>query len=282
MRNHCRSLVPPLLTLGEDSSTHIRSSGIRLIHLWIKTTPINIARTSGLLLVFEENVLVPSLGYLPSLTPEAESVQLVEPSLEALLTLCERIGDRSSGEWGRVADKIFRQGILSAYHHVAGGGRYPRLVEVLVRQMGRVVEYLGVHAVKYLKDLVPMLSDVIRDVTEPLARDDGLLLAAVSTLGVTLRKCHVRIVVNEGYVDEIVKMICLAWLHTEDKGDEGTREGDEGMKKIRELLQGVASDLFTYASQKEVDLHSRVGKLIEIEPTFRDLFPTGVSNGPSS
>ena len=112
---------------------------------------------------------MPTLMFLPNLTPVDESVQLLEPAYYALIILgsvlyenTEKDGgskeQKNGKEKGNIArrgddglkfwDRVLRKGILMGYAHA---NEHPAIVEVLVRNLGLVIAKMGLNAVKHLK-----------------------------------------------------------------------------------------------------------------------------------
>jgi hypothetical protein len=211
------------------------------------------------------------LNYLPSLTPEDESARVLNAAFDALFVLSNMVAERQALGWPRLPDKIFRQGIMSAYSHAR---EYPRIVEVLMRQITRLLNLLEFWAVKYLKDIIPMLSAVI---TDPFASTHmPMLHAAVCALGTTVRKCHVRIIGNDPWQEEIIRVLAVCWISLgETHAEEGTPFSDEVVMKAktRDELCEIARDLFNFAMNKDIDLRAKAEPLIEKEPILAKMFP---------
>jgi hypothetical protein len=101
---------------------------------------------------------MPNLLYLPSLTPEEESLELLGGVYPALVALVRaRFGDgEGGGEEGKegrggrqkALDEVFRVGVLKGY---AYAGENVRVAEFLVGRMGELVREMGVESCKYLK-----------------------------------------------------------------------------------------------------------------------------------
>lgn len=116
--------------------------------------PANILRDTGLASVFEDAVF-PTLHFLPSITPEEESIILLEAAYTALLSLASKTDTRAgkSEPYGgspkaKLLDKMLRDGVFSAYFHVKD---HVRIVEVLLMQTAKIVDEMRIHSVKHLK-----------------------------------------------------------------------------------------------------------------------------------
>lgn len=125
---------------------------------FLERFPANILRDTGLASVFEDAVF-PTLHYLPSITPEDESLTLLDAAYTALLSLARKIQpkagkaeEHSSSPKAKLLDKMLRDGVFSAYFHVKD---HVRIVEVLLTQATKIVDELQIHAVKHLKVSIP-------------------------------------------------------------------------------------------------------------------------------
>lgn len=146
--------IPVLLALLDEATTRIRRRGLLTLDAFLLKFPANILRDTGLASVFEEAVF-PTLHFLPSITPEEESVILLEAAYTALLGLARKIEPKagkveanSSSPKAKLLGKTLRDGVFSAYFHVKD---HVRIVEVLLTQAAKIVDELEIHAVKHLK-----------------------------------------------------------------------------------------------------------------------------------
>jgi hypothetical protein len=140
--------TPVLLTLLDDSATRVKSRGLRIATKFLEKIPSSTLRDTGIGSVFEQAIF-PTLLYLPSITPEAESLQLLDPAFDALFVLGQKLPTgKDSKEKNKLLDKVLREGIFVAYFHAR---EHVRIVEVLVRQAGTTAKELGFHSVKHLK-----------------------------------------------------------------------------------------------------------------------------------
>src|ERR1700709_264859 len=110
--------IPPLLTLLDDPSTPIRSRGLSILSNFLPKFPPKILQQTGLGPVFEDAIL-PTLLFLPSITPAEESLQLLPPAYRALEVLTDvRFQGQEKKEKGEKMsffDRVLRKGILPGY-----------------------------------------------------------------------------------------------------------------------------------------------------------------------
>lgn len=160
VRTNWPLFIPVLLALAEDPDTPVRARGLTLLQTFVTSVPDggSLLHTTGLDSVLADAVF-PTLLFLPRLTPEKESLQLLAPAYSALLSLAKAAG-ASSGTTtttdkglppkaaAALLDRMLREGIYAGYFHAS---EHIHIVEELVRQAGRIVEAMGVYAVKHLK-----------------------------------------------------------------------------------------------------------------------------------
>lgn len=150
--------VPPLVTLLDDPSTPIRSRGLSITSSFLPKMGGKRLMFTGLAEVFEDAV-IPTLMFLPSITPVDESMQLLGPAYNALFILAdvrwgpattEKTGRESENEQKQIKfyDRVMRKGILSGYMHAH---EYLEIVELLTSEIEVLVKKMGIHAVKHLK-----------------------------------------------------------------------------------------------------------------------------------
>ena len=142
-------IIPPLLTVVDDDSTNYKAKGCELMTILLQVTPASTLSRTGLGELFEDAVL-PYLAYLPTLTPEEESLQLLGAAYPALTSLTRTRFPGHSGvdARGKHLDRIVRQGILKGYYHA---GEHAKVTELLVGQISVLVDEMGIWAVKHLK-----------------------------------------------------------------------------------------------------------------------------------
>lgn len=104
---------------------------------------------TGLSEVFEDAVM-PTLLFLPNLTPVEESLRLLTHAYLALLSLGNvRYPTREErNNKLKFLDRIMRQGVLPGFIH---SGENVRIAELLLKEVITLFDSMGIHAVKYLK-----------------------------------------------------------------------------------------------------------------------------------
>jgi hypothetical protein len=300
MKDHWSLYIPPLLTLLDDTSAYIRVRGLPTTSLFLPKLPSQILIQSGLDSVFEE-AITPSLSWLPNLTPLGESLEILPAAYTALSSLCDAryplppappaaqspipisISNKKKSDTEqekldklkkdrlKFLDRVMRQGIFSSYAHSSTN---PDIVEILIEQMSVLVAKIGIHSVKHLKDIIPILSAVMSD---PFAAaHERLLLETVKALQVTILNTWPRMS-EEGHRNEIIKALVVAWKTMNETIQEQKRGGDErkedvGCDEIHEnaLESGrkeikIAGRLLVKAIEGEVDVRAELEPLLKVD-----------------
>ncbi|TVY54403.1 hypothetical protein LCER1_G003877 [Lachnellula cervina] len=241
---------PPVLTLLDDASTHFRATGSHLLSAFLPHLTSKLLKQSGIGEVFED-ALLPTLLYLPNLTPVDESLRLLSGAYGALDMLCDvryEVGEKARIE---LLDRVMRMGVFMGYHHAS---EHPAIVQLLLERTRILVEKMGIHAVKHLKDLIPILSTTLTDPFAP--SNPPLLLSAIRALQTVLLNCWPRIS-EPKYKMEIIKALSVCWKDISDSEDRGRLE--EVQKELR-----VAGRLFVNAVEGAVDIRVELEPLVEV------------------
>ncbi|KAK4179218.1 mitochondrial CCA tRNA nucleotidyltransferase [Triangularia setosa] len=263
---HWPSYIPVLLTLADDSTTSIRRTGLNILTDFLTKIPAKTLQDTGLGQVFADAVF-PTLSYLPSLTPEDESLQLLEPAYEVLMVLGGK--QPATGKVGNgsprndMLDRLIREGVFTGYFHVKN---HVRIVELLCRKTVGVLEAMGVHAVKHLKDLIPMISAIL---TDPFASAaPQTLLSAIKALQAILRNCWPRLLPGSVWQDEIINALVTCWLNL----DEPTNNTSNNLEEIRKELITSFQALSAIAKTAGIHLSARVEPLVTKKASLATLF----------
>lgn len=207
---HWPLIIPPLLTILDDVSIIYKIKGCELLILLLKVAPSDLLERSGLGEIFH-NTLMPYLLYLPSLTPEEESIPLLDAAYTALIALtAARYGTyETTTSRIKALDAIFRYGILKGHAHA---GENVRIASLLMRKSTDLVHTMGIHCVKHLKDLLPLISAAL---TAPFATVyPPLLEAALQTLRAIIVNGWPRVAFHRG---EILEGLVICWCKVKNE-----------------------------------------------------------------
>ena len=214
-------LVPPILTLVDDWETRYKQLGAELLHSLLRATSPTLLSRTGLGSVFED-ALMPCLTYLPSLTPEPDSVAILAATYPALFTLMKTRFPITAAtppkdpirlNRNKSLDTILRKGILHAYAHC---GQYPGITRVLFLNLITLLNELGIDSVKHLQYILPMLSESLTHAAK--ARQTAVLRAALQALQAVIFNGWPRMFEHRV---EIMKGVTIAWLILIESGNDG-------------------------------------------------------------
>lgn len=117
--------------------------------LFLHSVPSGMLERTGLGEVFD-STLMPVLLYLPTLTPEEESLQLLDavyPALFALIRVRYE-GAKDLAPRQKAFDHLFRYGIMKGF---AIAGENVKIAELLLQQMNELIKEMGTESCKHLK-----------------------------------------------------------------------------------------------------------------------------------
>jgi hypothetical protein len=141
--------VPPLMTLLDDSTTSVRASGLTILSEFLKKTPPRMLVQTGLSDLLEE-ALMPTLSFLPTLTPVAESQLLLQKAYTALLELGDirYASEDNKPEGNRFYDRLMREGVFNGIHHC---GDITLILELLLAEMSEIISRLHIYSIRHVK-----------------------------------------------------------------------------------------------------------------------------------
>jgi tRNA nucleotidyltransferase (CCA-adding enzyme) len=260
-------LIPPVLSIVDDTDVAIRTRGCELLRLLLEATPPLLLQRTGLAPLFAESLYI-STTYLPSLTEEEDAINILDAALPTLLTLSKTAFpppiSRTSEEKAYTASTtslttLLRQGILTHYKHA---GEHVRIAESLILQLPPILDTLGIETVRFLKDLIPLLVAVMID---PLgAKFPPLLLAATKGMGAVVGNAWPRV---GFWRNEVLKGIVGCWLRAVEEGE------GEDLEEIKEELKNLVGLVRDVVEKEEgVDWDSEVRELIKADDRLAELF----------
>ncbi|KAL7267674.1 hypothetical protein RUND412_009727 [Rhizina undulata] len=224
-------LVPPILKTIDSPSAPAKASGCILIRTLLsrleefsmssspKTSLLN---RTGLGPVFWDT-LMPCLMYLPPLTPTSQSVPLLNAAYEAIILLARLRAGNQGREKAKFLDAVMREGVIRG---IGFADEHVKAAEVIVTWIGPLVKEMGVWGVRYLKTILPIISDILANpfgTTYP-----PLLLAAVKPLQAVIEVCWIRC---PPYKAEVMRGVAFCWRRILEDEDKGKREELENIKK---------------------------------------------------
>ncbi|KAL8856733.1 MAG: hypothetical protein Q9178_006690 [Gyalolechia marmorata] len=262
VEKHWPLVIPPLLTILDDVSTTLKIRGCRLLRILLKVVPASLLERSGLGEVFHDT-LMPYLLYLPTLTPEEESIPLLNATYDTLLSLTlarQTTPDTNPLKVTKPLDAIFRYGILKGHAHA---GEKVRIAELLIKKSTDLVNAMGIHSVKHLKDLLPIISATL---TAPFATAyPPLLDASVQLLRAIIVNGWPRLAFHRA---EVLEGLIICWCRIEEEDKPTTallavREHIEDvLRAVVQLLRG--DDQIKRELQMLRDCDSRLERILKV------------------
>ena len=262
-------IIPPLLTLVDDWEVQYKQLGVELVQGVLEVTPPSLLAKTGLGEVFED-ALMPCLTFLPTITPEEESIPLLNAVYPTLLTLAKvrYPKDPSSSKHTpgstihqrtKFFDSTIRKGIIYGYTYC---NNYPHIVSMLLTHLISLLNELGIESVKHLKYILPMLTET----PSHLLADAQVntLISATKALQAVILNGWPRMAVHRG---EVLKGLTLCWVNMSDT------EGGHVDKLRREMKEAVK--MLRYAVREEIHFEQDCEMLIEAEPRVRELLVDG-------
>ncbi|OBT72381.1 hypothetical protein VF21_07477 [Pseudogymnoascus sp. 05NY08] len=238
--NSWHLFIPPLMTLLDDPTTSVRASGLTILSEFLKKTSPRMLVQTGLSDLLEE-ALMPTLSFLPTLTPVAESQLLLQKAYAALLELGDirYSSEDDKLERNRFYDRLMREGIFYGIHHC---GDITIIMELLLAEMSEIITRLHIYSVKHAKDILPLLSAVLADPFAP--SNPALLLRGIKTVQTTILNCW-PILSEEHHRVQIVKALSICWINlTEEIMNSASENAKHELDQLKQELQVSAALLY--------------------------------------
>lgn len=184
--------------------------------------------------------LFPLLTHLPSLTPEQESTTLLSAVYPALFSLAHLVPadtnttpsnpSTSSPTKTWFLDKIVREGILHPLAHFPTPSTYPDLANLILSQLPKMTDEMGIESVKHLADIITLLSSILQ---EPFALShEALVLSTLQALRSSMQNAWPRIPRHRG---SIMMGLGTLWGRVVEERKGG--EADLVMRQIQETAE---------------------------------------------
>ncbi|KAI1261054.1 hypothetical protein F5Y18DRAFT_214193 [Xylariaceae sp. FL1019] len=279
LTQHWPLYTPILLTiLDEFQPISLKLRSLSIFRLFWSKCPDGLMSRTGLTEVFEQAVF-PTVLSLPSLTPPAESLTLLTAAYPALFDIAGLDPSVAGGQNGeqkqflesqrRSLDKIVREGIMVGFHHAK---EHVRLAEFFCQILCRLINGMGIITVKYLKDIMPLISELLCD---PFGtKYPPTLLSATHLLQAVLQNCWPRM---SYYCNEVIKVTMVCYLNVMD--EDSFPDDHPSKAELNHELSKSFQMLSAIMTASDEDIASRVDPLIAKEPQLAILFKSPVEAG---
>jgi tRNA nucleotidyltransferase (CCA-adding enzyme) len=173
-------LMPPILKMIDDMDVEWKAKGCHMLRLLFEalqqpSTEVSARKTvnqgstnflqrTGYHNIFAE-ALLPMFTYIPSITPEHESLTLFKEIFPAVISLALLLPTSTgkSDNRERFLDKILREGVLTPLAHFPTPSSYPVLATLIISHVPGLLGHMNIDAVKHLPDIVPLLSTILQE-----------------------------------------------------------------------------------------------------------------------
>ncbi|KFY88970.1 hypothetical protein V500_06019 [Pseudogymnoascus sp. VKM F-4518 (FW-2643)] len=265
--NNWHLFIPPLMTLLDDPTTSVKASGLTILSEFLKKTPPKMLVQTGLSDLLEE-ALMPTLSFLPTLTPVAESQLLLQKAYAALLELGDirYASEDSKPGRNRFYDRLMREGIFYGIHHC---GDITIILELLLAEMSEIINRLHIYSIKHTKDILPLLSAVLVDPFAP--SNPALLLRGIKTIQTTILNCW-PILSEEHHRVQIVKSLSICWINlTEEIMCSGSEDVKHGLDQLKQELQ-ISAALLCRSTGGTAGQVTALVDVVNVYPDLSNLF----------
>ncbi|KAM3067202.1 hypothetical protein ACMFMF_009702 [Clarireedia jacksonii] len=291
-------LIPPILTLLDSPSNSIRRNTLTLLPSLFPKLSGTLLTQTGLASVFQD-ALLPICLSLPSLTPLEDSVRLIPLAYGALwalgsvlfedrvLSLENASSNSNSKETEHQKPKqkdrtkfytlILHQSVLPSFLSTIDS---PKLLLILLPALSTLVRQLAIYTVKYLKDIIPLVTGILLN---PLwiASVPEVVMRALQTLRETMLVGWGRIGRREWRL-RVLEGLVGVWggVEREDKEEMkfgGEREKRRALDDIRYEIEKTA-EVFMAAvrasDDKEIrdEFEEELSEVLKADNTLRRIF----------
>ncbi|CAG8511893.1 6657_t:CDS:2 [Cetraspora pellucida] len=193
-------VIPPILSLIDDYDVKLKTCGVSILEHLLKLVDSETFRRSGL-----GEALSKCLTYLD----EISYVTLIRVSFSTIISLVSLIEPIGTEARYLKYDKILSDNIVKG---LTFSGDKLAIRRVLLEQIPRICEELGIVTVKYLQDLIQALCTTL-EIFLIVSNNEEILdlhISAAKGLEKIITKCWSRIAQYEG---QILKSVATSWYH---------------------------------------------------------------------
>jgi tRNA nucleotidyltransferase (CCA-adding enzyme) len=256
-------LRAPILQMLDDNDLKWKAKACEFVGLFVRAAPRDLIMGRGYKQMFTDE-LFPLFTYLPTLTPEEESVLVFDHAFSALVTLS--LIEEAKDE--RMLDKIVREGVLAPLFHFTSPLSYPNLTTVILTHLSAVLDELRIKSVKHLQSILPPLLNILRDHFAPAS--PRLLIAAAKGLQSTIRNGWPRIASPR--LLEISTASCESWIACAEF-EQNSTDLENVKHELKVVMRMVDQRIVMLADDQEMDVWNREKtKLVAEGSIFKELF----------
>ncbi|CAG8470263.1 13411_t:CDS:2 [Ambispora gerdemannii] len=254
-------IIPPMLTLIDDYSVKFKIQGTSILDHLLKQVKPTIIQRMGLGSIFFE-ALIACLTY----QSEEKYIPLLRTSFSAILNLIPLIESSNLKEQHAKFEKVLFdhiiRGIIFADDRLS-------IRKILLEQVPPFTDALGIVAVKYLKHLIPAISNIL-EIPLDIPGNKRILelhITAAIAFEHIITTCWPRIPRYEG---PILKAIVTSWSQT--IAFEKNEKPTDNSIKLKETLQNLCR-LLSFACNNHPNFQNDCQVLQKLDPdVFNPLF----------
>ncbi|KAI9725222.1 MAG: CCA tRNA nucleotidyltransferase, mitochondrial [Chrysothrix sp. TS-e1954] len=302
-------LIPPLLGVLDDTDVRFKVRGCEFLSDLFRATSPELLKRTGLAPVFND-ALTPCLYYLPSLTPEHESIALLDAAYTALLHLhtirfpstststststpTSSSSSSSSSTTPRLPPSptdpstqnlstLLHTHILPTITHVTTSN--PLIIPTLLRHLNSIIHRLDRNAIIHMQYLIPVLLQILDRpfaASLPGIEDRSVLSGLLGLVGCGAGGLMHLIAVGWPRVGrwegEVVKGVVACWVQVVATGEEegGGSSGDCD-DNDESTAAGKESD-DTLVREAKTELAKVIAMLVRVEAKTAQAREDGVN-----
>jgi hypothetical protein len=258
----------PILQILDSSELKWKAQACDLITLFVSAAPNDLIKSHGYKKLFAED-LFNLFTYLPSLTPEPESVLVFDHAMPALLSLSTLEGKVDE----QMLNRIVREAVLAPFFTLSSTSTYPALTTTILSHLPASLTALGVSSVAQISSLLLPLLSILRDPFIPAS--PRLLVADARALQSLVENAWPRVDVARAM--EISTAVCEAWVAC--VGYDGGEDVEEGKRELKRTIALLEKRLVESGGDVAEVWEGEKKKLVEEKSIFVELFEGVTGHG---